>query len=96
MDLPAIVRSQRRGQRRREGLSQGYVISEAINAIARNIARFKRAYTDGDFMKDNILQFASMMNPSSENMLRLISKMALSKQTTIRRIGDLGANVIEN
>ena len=69
------------------------VTIEASYVIAWNIARSKRPYTGGGFIKEHILQVASIFNPSKKKFQRLISQIALSRQTIVRRIGDLGANV---
>ena len=41
-------------------------ITETSYAIAWNIARIKRPYTDGEFMKENTLQVASILDASTK------------------------------
>ena len=69
------------------------VTTEASYALAWNIARSKHPYTDGEFIKQNILQVVSILDPSNTTLQRLISQMALSRPTIVRRIEDLSANV---
>ena len=61
--------------------------------IAWIIARSKHPYADGELMKENILQFTSILDRSNKKLQHLISQMALSRQTIVRQIGDLSANV---
>ena len=69
------------------------VTTDASYVIAWNIVKSKRPYTDGEFIKESILQVAFILDPSNKKLQRLISQMALSRQTIVRRIGDLSANV---
>ena len=69
------------------------VTTEASYVITWNIARSKCPCTDGEFIKENVLQVAYILDPSNKKLQRLISQMALSRQTIIDRIGDLSANV---
>ena len=69
------------------------VTTEASYVIAKKIARSKRPYSDGKFIKENILQVASKLDRSNKKLQRLISQIALSRQTIVHRIGDPSANV---
>ena len=69
------------------------VITEANYAIAWNIARSKRPYTDGELMKEIFHKLHLYWTQVAKKMQCLISKIALSMQTTVRRIGELSANV---
>ena len=42
------------------------VTTEASYAIAWNIARSKHPYSDGEFLKKNILQVVSTLDPSNK------------------------------
>ena len=69
------------------------ITTEASYAIAWNTAKYKHPYTDGEFIKENILQAASILDLSNKKLQCLICHTALSKQTIVRRIGDLTDNV---
>ena len=60
------------------GLSkEADVATEASYAIAWNIARSKRPYTDDEFLKENILHAASILDLSNKKLQRFISKMTM-------------------
>ena len=53
------------------------VPSEASYAIAWRITRSKRPYTNAEFMKENILQVASILDPNNKTLQRFISQKAM-------------------
>ena len=65
------------------------VTTEASYAMAWNIARSKRPYTDGESMKENI---TSILDPSNKKLPCIISQLTLLCQTIVRRTRDLSAN----
>ena len=59
------------------------VTTEASYIIAWNITRSKCPYTYGDFIKENILQVAFILDPSNKKLQRLTSQMPLSRQIIV-------------
>lgn len=72
---------------------EGVTSTEASYAIAWNIARAKRPYSDGDFIKKNIEEVISILDPNNSRLRRLITQIPMSRHTTERRISDINADI---
>lgn len=71
---------------------EGSASTEASYAIAWNIARAKRSYSDGDFIKKNI-EVISILDPNNSKLRRQILQIPMSRHTTERRISDISADI---
>ena len=56
---------------------EGVTSTEASYAIAWNIARAKRPYSDGDFIKKNIEEVISILDPNNSRLRRLITQIPM-------------------
>ncbi|XP_065681502.1 general transcription factor II-I repeat domain-containing protein 2A-like [Hydra vulgaris] len=67
--------------------------TEASFVIVWNIARGKHPYTDGEFVKQNISDVLSVLDPSNSKIQRLVSQIPISRHTTERRISEISIDV---
>ncbi|XP_040069581.1 zinc finger BED domain-containing protein 5-like [Ixodes scapularis] len=71
------------------------VAAEASFAIAWNIARTKRAYSEGEFVKTNISDVVALLDPNNKNLQRLVNQVPVSRHSVERRISQLSADVVD-
>lgn len=71
------------------------VAAEASFAIAWNIARTKRAYSEGEFVKTNISDVLALLDPNNKNLQRLVNQVPVSRHSVERRISQLSADVVD-
>ena len=69
------------------------ITTEASFVIAWNIARVKHPYTDGEFIKQNISDVLSVLDPKNSKIQRLISQIPISRHTTEKRISEISAEI---
>ena len=69
------------------------IATEASFLIAWNIARAKHPYSDGEFVKKNISEVLSILDPSNSKLNKLVSQISVSRHTTERRISQISAAV---
>ncbi|XP_065654636.1 protein FAM200A-like [Hydra vulgaris] len=69
------------------------ITTEASFIIAWNIAKSKRPYTDGEFVKQNLFDVTSVLDPYNSKIQRLISNISVSRHTTERRISEISVEV---
>ncbi|KAL4126170.1 hypothetical protein QTP88_010396 [Uroleucon formosanum] len=62
---------------------------EASFVIAFNIAQAKRPYTDGEYIKKNILDVISVLNPENQILLKMVENVPVSRHTIERRISTI-------
>jgi hypothetical protein len=67
--------------------------TEANFVISWNIARAKRPYSDGEFVKKNIAKVVAVLDPNNTKLQRLIAQTPASRHTTERRISQISADV---
>jgi hypothetical protein len=72
------------------------IATEASFLIAWNIARSKHPYSDGEFVKKNISEVLSLLDPSNSKLNKLVSQISISRHTTERRISQISADVESN
>ena len=57
--------------------------------MAWNIARVKKPYNDGEFVKKCLCDVVEIMSPENNKLKRTISDIQLSRHTVKRRISDI-------
>jgi hypothetical protein len=72
------------------------VTPEAGFVLAFNIARAKRHYTEGEFVKKNIAQVISVLDPENKKLHKIIEQMPASRHTIERRISVISADIVNN
>lgn len=77
-------------------MKEADVTTEAGFIIAFNIARAKRPYTEGEFIKKNIFEVISALDPENKKLLKLIEQVPASRHTMERRISLISEDVITN
>lgn len=70
--------------------------TEAGFAVAFNIAKSKKPYTEGDFVKKNITQVISILDPENKRLQKMVAQMPVSRHTIERRISVISADVVNN
>jgi hypothetical protein len=75
-------------------IKEADVTTEAGFIIAFNIARAKRPYTDGEFIKKNIGQVISALDPENKKLHKLIEQIPASRHTVERRISVISDDVV--
>jgi hypothetical protein len=58
--------------------------TEASFVISWNIARAKRPYSDGEFVKKNIAEVGAVLDSNNTSLQRLIARTPASRHTTER------------
>lgn len=61
--------------------------NKASFLIAWNIARAKRPYGEGEFIKRNLEEVVKVLDPDNTKLHKLIAQVPMSRRTTERRIG---------
>ncbi|XP_060836051.1 general transcription factor II-I repeat domain-containing protein 2B-like [Rhopalosiphum padi] len=69
---------------------------EASFVIAFNIAQAKRPYTDGEYIKKNILDVISVLNPENQKLLKMVENVPVSRHTIERRISTISFDIFTN
>lgn len=71
-------------------------VTEASFLVAWNIARFKRPYGEGEFIKKNMEEVIKILDPGNVKLHKLISQIPMSRRTTERRICQISECVQNN
>ncbi|KAJ3646454.1 hypothetical protein Zmor_024042 [Zophobas morio] len=66
---------------------------EASFKIAWNISRAKRPYTEGDFIKQNMLDVITTLDPNNSKLLKSVSEIPTSRHTIERRISEINKDL---
>ncbi|XP_071055109.1 general transcription factor II-I repeat domain-containing protein 2A-like [Onthophagus taurus] len=66
---------------------------EASFIISWNIAREKRPYVEGEFIKNNLVDVINILEPTNEKLLKLITQIPTSRRTTERRISIINKSI---
>ncbi|XP_065667709.1 protein FAM200A-like [Hydra vulgaris] len=69
------------------------ITTEASFIIAWNIERSKHPYADGEFVKQNLLDVISVLDPNNSKLQRLISNNSVSRHTIERIISEINVEV---
>ncbi|XP_065650307.1 general transcription factor II-I repeat domain-containing protein 2-like [Hydra vulgaris] len=67
--------------------------NKALHNKTWNIAKSKHPYTDGEFVKQNLFDVISFLDPNNSKIQRLISNISISRHTTERRISEISVEV---
>lgn len=70
--------------------------TEAGYLLAFNIAKAKKPYTEGEFVKTNISQVVSILDPENKKLQKLIEQMPASRHTIERRISVISDDIMSN
>lgn len=75
--------------------------TEAGFALAFNIAKAKKPYTEGEFVKKNMAQIISiigykLLDPENEKLQKLVDHLPASRHTMERRISALSGSILNN
>lgn len=70
--------------------------TEASFALAFNIAKAKKPYTEGEFVKKNMAQIISILDPENEKLQKLVDQLPASRHTMERRISALSGSILNN
>lgn len=68
-------------------------VAEVSFKVAWNIARAKRPYGEGEFIKKNLEDSIKILDPDNKKLHKLIEQVPLSRRTTERRISEISANI---
>ncbi|XP_071055046.1 EPM2A-interacting protein 1-like [Onthophagus taurus] len=69
-------------------------VTEVSFKIAWNIARAKRPYTEGDFIKQNIIDTIKSLDTNNTKLLKLIGGIPVSRHTVERRIAEITVDLL--
>jgi len=61
-------------------------VPEASFVIVWNIARAKRLYGEGEFIKTNLEDVLKVLDPNNAALHKVVSQIPISRHTTERRI----------
>ncbi|XP_050061715.1 general transcription factor II-I repeat domain-containing protein 2-like [Aphis gossypii] len=70
--------------------------TEAGFILAFNIAKAKKPYTEGEFIKKNMAQVISVLEPENKKLQKLINEMPVARHTIERRISVISADILNN
>ena len=68
-------------------------LKEASYLLAWNIARAKRSYGEGEFIKKNLEDVIKILDPENKKLQRSIAQVPISRHTSERRIGSISKNI---
>lgn len=69
-------------------------VNEASYKMAWNIARAKRPYVEGKFLKENLIDLINVLDPTNLKLLKLVNDIPTSRQTISRRISDISTDLV--
>ncbi|XP_071052905.1 protein FAM200A-like [Onthophagus taurus] len=69
-------------------------VTEVSFKIAWIIARAKRPYTEGDFIKQNIIDTIKSLDTNNTKLLKLIGGIPVSRHTVERRIAEITVDLL--
>lgn len=72
---------------------QAELAAEASFAISWNVARAKRPYSDGEFLRKNISDVVAILDPGNAKLQRQIMQIPISRHTIERRISLIGDDI---
>jgi hypothetical protein len=64
--------------------------------LAFNIAKAKNPYTEGKYIKKNMAQVISVLEPENKKLQKLINEMPVARHTIERRISAIIADILNN
>uniref|UniRef100_A0A1B6MPL2 Uncharacterized protein n=1 Tax=Graphocephala atropunctata TaxID=36148 RepID=A0A1B6MPL2_9HEMI len=70
--------------------------TEAGLVLAFNIAKAKKPYTEGEFIKKNMSQVVSILDPENKKLQKLIDQMPAARHTIERRISVISGDIVGN
>lgn len=70
--------------------------TEAGFILAFNIAKAKKPYTEGEFIKKNMAQVIFVLEPENRKLQKLINEMPFARHTIERRISVISADILNN
>lgn len=70
-------------------------LSLASFMMSWNIARDKRPYTEGDFIKKNMLDIIKTLDPNNTKLLNSIENIPASRHTVERRISAINSDLLQ-
>lgn len=76
--------------------NQANNVAEASFVIAWNIARAKRPYGEGEFIKNNLEDVLKVLDPNNAALLKVVSQIPISRHTTERRITAINTSLEYN
>lgn len=74
---------------------QSEVATLASFHVAWNIARSKKAYSEGEFVKKCIIDVMKIMCPADSQLQHKLGDLQLSRHTVERRISDLSQDIVD-
>jgi hypothetical protein len=77
-------------------LGQSDILAEASFIVSWNIARAKRPYVEGDFLKKNLCNVIKVLDPDNSTLIHRISNLPLSRHTVERRITSINECIETN
>lgn len=76
--------------------NQANNVDEASFVIAWNIARAKRPYGEGEFIKKNLEDVLKILDPNNAALHKVVSQIPISRHTTERRITAINTSLEYN
>ena len=76
--------------------NQANNVAEASFVIAWNIARAKRPYGEGEFIKKNLEDVLKVLDPNNAALHKVVSQIPISRHTTERRITAINTSLEYN